>query len=731
MTDNLFALAAEFVNDTSQHVFLTGKAGTGKTTFLREIKQNTHKNAVVAAPTGVAAINAGGVTLHSLFQLPFSPFLPQENAGADISHFRKEKINLLRKIDLLIIDEVSMLRADVLDAIDAVLRGIRRTTTAFGGVQMLYIGDMFQLPPVVKDEELEILKHAYPSPFFFHSRALRKCPPVYIELKHVYRQQDSLFIDLLNRVRNNVMQPTDLELLNSHYVPDFTPPPDKKFITLTTHNYQADNINSDKLNALPFQTFEYKGIIEGDFPEYLLPAEMNLHLKRQAQIMFVKNDSSQRKQYYNGKIGIITKISEDEIYVLCEGEDVEIQLHRETWENNRYVLNRQTGLLEEEALGSFTQYPLRLAWAITVHKSQGLTFNNVILDISRAFAAGQAYVALSRCTALEGIVFQSPVSYSAIKTDKYALALSAKERSKDELEKALAEQKQLFWTEKLKSCFSLKNLYSIFYEFEKSLKEKDSEEFDSAKLLLNSFRKFAKDHEKTVVTFQNQLQKIINAQPCAEKNSNDRATDTSEADYALIKERCQKAVEYFYPLYINNLLLPLRENINNFYGVKKSKTYYKNLLSIEQDLTLFIEELKSVEFYGEKLIDTRYLKIPQNTVFQPVKTRKSKKGDSAKVSLEMYKSGKTIDEIAKERNITEGTVFGHLSDYILKGQISVFELVDKEKVEAIMPLVDTQTKAITPVREQLGDNYTYSEIRAVIKHCLWLENREKQLAISS
>jgi hypothetical protein len=497
-TDNpsLFALARDYVEQTSQHVFLTGKAGTGKTTFLWHIVATTHKHAVVAAPTGVAAINAGGVTLHSLFQLSFAPYVP--DAQYDYSHFSQVKLDVLRRMELLIIDEVSMLRSDTLDAIDAVLRRVRRNSQVFGGVQILYIGDMFQLPPVVKDDEWAILKNYYQTQFFFHSHALQQNPPVYIELKQVFRQQDSSFVDLLNRVRNNILQQSDFELLNSRFIPNFTPHADKKYIILTTHNYQADRINLEKLNQIQSQAFEFQGVIKDDFPEYMLPVEMTLRLKLGAQIMFVKNDSSQEKLYYNGKIGTITQISSDKIFVLCEGDNAEIQLHTETWENNRYTLNKEIGEMKEEILGTFTQYPVRLAWAITIHKSQGLTFNNVILDISRAFAAGQAYVALSRCTTLQGIVFQSLVSPSAIQTDKYALALSASEHSLIELEDMLKVQKQLFWIKKLKSHFDIKPLFSIFYEFDKLLKNKIGEEFNDAKTLLQNMRQFARNQESTI-----------------------------------------------------------------------------------------------------------------------------------------------------------------------------------------------------------------------------------------
>ena len=411
-------LAFEYVNHTQTNIFLTGKAGTGKTTFLHRIRENAMKRLAIVAPTGVAAINAGGMTIHSMFQLPFGPYVP--GSSRDAARQRKlsrEKIQLIQSLDLLVIDEISMVRADILDAIDDVLRRYRDFTRPFGGLQLLMIGDLHQLPPIAKDDEWELLRRHYETPYFFSSQALRQTAPVVIELKHIYRQSDDNFIRLLNKVRDQKIDQSVLELLNSRYVPNFQPTEEQPYITLSTHNVTVQTINAEKLATTPGALHSFKAVITDNFPAHAYPADEVLEVKIGAQVMFVKNDTSREKRYYNGKIGKITKIKDNTIYVACPDESEDIAVGPVEWQNVKYSLNELTKEVTEDAIGSFTQYPLKLAWAITIHKSQGLTFERVILDAQSAFAHGQVYVALSRCKTFEGIVLRSLIRTSAIRTD--------------------------------------------------------------------------------------------------------------------------------------------------------------------------------------------------------------------------------------------------------------------------------------------------------------------------
>lgn len=409
------SLAFDFLEYTGRSVFLTGKAGTGKTTFLKELKRRSPKRMIVVAPTGVAAINAGGVTIHSFFQLPFGPYIAGEGEGIKpgekrFTHkFSREKVNIIRSLDLLVIDEISMVRADLLDEVSDMLCRYRDRSKPFGGVQLLMIGDLQQLAPVVKDEEWALLKDYYPTPFFFCSRALREVPYACIELTHVYRQSDPLFIDLLNRIREQRADDATLAVLNRRYIPGFRPDDTEGYITLTTHNYQARQINDRKLAELETRPYTYDAEIKDDFPEYAFPTEQHLVLKKGAQVMFVRNDSSPEKRYYNGKIGRITAISADNILVRCGDEEGAIRVVPEEWTNTKYSIDPETQEISETVAGVFRQYPLRTAWAITIHKSQGLTFERAIVDAHAAFTHGQVYVALSRCKSLEGLVLGAPL----------------------------------------------------------------------------------------------------------------------------------------------------------------------------------------------------------------------------------------------------------------------------------------------------------------------------------
>lgn len=422
-TNRQFDLAFNLLQNTGTNLFLTGKAGTGKTTFLKRLKEVSPKRMIVVAPTGVAAINAGGVTLHSFFQLPFGPYIPsmserREGRPDFKNQFRKEKINIIRSMDLLVIDEVSMVRADLLDAISDILRRYKDPDKPFGGVQLLLIGDLQQLAPVAKDEEWNLLKEHYSSTFFFDSKALAESRYFCIELTHVYRQSDADFIGLLNNIRENRFDEHTLQQLNQRYIPDFQPAEPSDYITLTTHNYQAQHINDRRLSKLPGRTYAFSAEINNDFPEYSYPTDAQLVLKLGAQVMFVKNDSSAEKRYYNGKIGKIVFISPDKI-VVADREGNEISVEKEIWNNMKYTIDPESREISETVAGTFSQYPLKPAWAITIHKSQGLTFEHAVIDAAAAFSHGQVYVALSRCKTLEGLVLSSRITPNAMISDQH------------------------------------------------------------------------------------------------------------------------------------------------------------------------------------------------------------------------------------------------------------------------------------------------------------------------
>ena len=519
----IFNLAVEFVNQTSRNIFLTGKAGTGKTTFLKYIRENSQKQIAIVAPTGVAAINAGGVTIHSFFQIPISPFIP-ESKEFGVNHevadrqtllgrsrLTSQKRKVIQELELLIIDEISMVRCDTLDAIDTLLRQIRhRTFEQFGGVQVLFIGDLFQLPPVASEAEWQILSEYYDCPYFFDSRVIHEKAPVYIEFTKIYRQSEERLINLLNQIRNNELNNEGLATLSSRYKPGFKAAEDDGYILLTTHNRKADAINNEQLQKINAQEYESNAIIEGEFPEKAYPAETGLTLKAGAQVMFLKNDTPDRgKRYYNGKIGVVTRIEEEKVFVQCEDDPLEIEVAREIWQNIRYTVNKNTRKLDEETLGSFTQFPLRLAWAITIHKSQGLTFEKAIIDAEWAFAPGQVYVALSRCTCLSGMILQSKIHPRCLDMDKRIVTFCTGKSADDGLRSELAFAKRNYQCSILVSLFDFSVSYQNCGEISGYVSKHRSSFNPETAIWLGVLLRNIQDMQNVAVTFQSRLKTMF------------------------------------------------------------------------------------------------------------------------------------------------------------------------------------------------------------------------------
>lgn len=528
-------LAWQIVETTNTHLFLTGKAGTGKTTFLRKLREKSLKRMVVVAPTGIAAINASGVTMHSFFQLPFAPYLPDTTLRQSQSRYRfsREKIKIIRAIDLLVIDEISMVRADLLDAVSDVLCRHRRSRIPFGGVQLVMIGDLGQLAPVAKPEEWQMLSRFYDSPYFFSSRALMKTDFAVVELKHVYRQSDAHFIDLLSRVRDNQATRETLAELNSRYIPGFRPAASEGYIRLTTHNAQAKEKNDEEMAKLPEQSYTYTATVEGDFPEYSFPIEERLVLKKGAQVMFVKNDSSPEKRYYNGMIGTVTEISCESLTVRPKDGGEEIEVGQEEWENCRYAVDEETKEIREVMEGRFRQIPLKPAWAITIHKSQGLTFDKAIIDAASSFAHGQTYVALSRCRTLEGMVLSSPLPASAIINDSVVDDFTASVADRCPSADILRQMQRRYFMALLDELFDFNEINSLLF----SMKNIVSENFGSL------YQKEADDYAELC---KNIVAEVL---PVAEKFRSQRSRMAREAADSVnddeLQNRLRRGAGYF------------------------------------------------------------------------------------------------------------------------------------------------------------------------------------------
>ncbi len=813
-------LASEFVQYTNVNVFLTGKAGTGKTTFLHNLRKVTPKRMIVVAPTGVAAINAGGVTIHSFFQISFGPQIPadfvhtgsssvtgEETGLSEVKRFSRDKINIIKSIDLLVIDEISMVRADLLDAIDAVLRKFRNNHTPFGGVQLLMIGDIQQLAPVAKEDEWEILKNYYDTVFFFSSKALQQTQFVTIELRQIYRQNDLAFIEILNKIRDNKIDPDTLNSLNNRYKPGFNPPDSEGYIVLTTHNVKAQEINNSKLEKIRTRAFIFDATVEGDFPEYAFPTDARLTLKTGAQVMFVKNDLSAEKNYYNGKIGTVSGFNEEVVYVKCQNEYNEIAVSRVVWENTKYTLDEETKEIKETVIGTFKQYPLKLAWAITIHKSQGLTFDRAIIDAQAAFAHGQVYVALSRCRTIEGLVLSTPISGRGIINDTAVSAFAAKAEKNPPDAKVLNASKKAFrqmllnelfdfqqiqkqinhcrWIIKENLQYIFGNIFDAFEEINNSFHKEIitvSEKFglqlngllmqqddnEAYKLLqerikkaciyfedkLNSvlitplndisFETDNKEIKKTIDQLTDKLFQFVHVkQSCLtackegfEIKSYLEARAKASIDTPALKHRREKQDQWFnngialYPVLYSRLASwrarKAAENNLPVHRIVKQKT----LISIVNSLPRKAQALALIKGLGRKKImqyGNDILNIiqafckeqniePETNAETGTNQNNIKKPNSRQISYDLWKSGKSIQQIAAERGLAVSTVEGHLAHFVGTGEIELHHIVNPDKAERITAyFMKHGITALNPAKEALGDEISYSELRFVMK----------------
>ena len=726
------------VNQTNRNIFLTGKAGTGKTTLLHKIINTCYKNTVVVAPTGIAALNAGGVTIHSMFQLPFASFLPTlsnppivneflrfENRFSLRKHFQmhKNKQQVIRNMELLIVDEVSMLRADVLDAMDYMLQFIRKDKRPFGGVQVLFIGDLLQLPPVVKQEEWEVLKHYYKGMFFFQSEVITQNPLLYVELETIYRQTDKLFISILNHLRENQLTSEDIKQLEKNVQPDFPKKHLKDYITLTTHNAKADAMNQREMSKLSSPLFSYEADIVDDFPEYLYPIEKVIQLKEGARVMFIKNDISGEHLFFNGKMGTVVSLSEGEITVKLDGGRV-INVERYEWENVRYKLNETTKDIEEERLGSFTQYPLCLAWAITIHKSQGLTFEKAILDLASVFASGQAYVAFSRLRSLDGLILLSSVSANGINNNGEVIGYAENKASEKEVQTACYTGKTEFLQENILNTFQWntlleewvlhRNSYSGEIGNKNLYKDWASQQLVRVQELVTVSEKFIK-----------QLKTLFN-----------NATDVQH-----IFERVAKGITYFTPL-LKQLWYEVLLVEGKIANQKKVKQFFTELKELDNSLSETLKKLFRLEqmiqlaqsdqpFDKEKIhsakLETLYTELTRkiNNILKNEKLfigeyslskddkPKKEKRSTYDITLQLWKEGKTVAEIAKERTLSQATIYSHIAKCIEQDKIAITEVLPEETINELNTIFKEKEELTTlkSLYEKTEERYSWDELR--------------------
>lgn len=737
----------QFINQTNRSIFLTGKAGTGKTTLLKEIIQSTHKNVVVVAPTGIAALNATGVTIHSMFQLPFGGFIP-ENSAPQFSnavkfeskntlarHFKMSGLKkaVIRNMELLIIDEVSMLRSDLLDAMDFMMQSVRKKKIPFGGVQVLFIGDLLQLPPVIRDEEWKTLRNYYKGKFFFHSHVIQQNPPLYIELSKIFRQTDDIFISILNNLRNNTISQQDLQNLNQYVQPNFDLKANKGYITLTTHNAKADAMNAQALQDLEGKLVKYKPEIVDDFPDKIYPVDEVLQLKIGAQVMFIKNDLSFEKKYFNGKMGFVKSLSDQEILVHFPDENKTIEVEKYEWQNIRYKVDEMTKEIQEEVLGTFVHYPIKLAWAITVHKSQGLTFDKAALDVSQVFLPGQAYVALSRLRSLNGLILLSPLRMNGISNDQDVMDYSLNKASEDLLANALQLETKNFIHSYLKRTFDWADLAQEWRNHQFSYDDKSEGATKSNHAI------WAKKNAATVAELVEPARKFL--------LQLDKLFAAENFDTQFISERIHAAFDYFF-LPMDNLVHEILWKLEEVKRIKKAKAFFDELTILEEMQTktvlqlmktkLLIETIASGEAISKEKLSSQEIKcykvkkleriqegfkkvnvtliednydIERYTSKKNSKTKEPKKS-TVQETYELWQQNNSIKEIAAIRKLTEQTIGGHLAKLIEAETINITAILPEDKIQELAKAFEGYTEdSLNPLKEKYGDTFTWDELK--------------------
>ncbi|WP_236980021.1 helix-turn-helix domain-containing protein [Membranihabitans maritimus] len=706
MVNREFDLAREFVLKTNQSLFLTGKAGTGKTTFLKQIIKESSKNTIVVAPTGVAAINAGGSTIHSMFGLPLKAFIPADDpVDHNIANnyfslrkhfkFRKEKQKVLRELELLIIDEISMVRADILDAIDYALKFVRRSSEPFGGVQLLAIGDLFQLSPVIKSHVWYHLEPYYKNGYFFSSNAWNQSNAIIIELKKIYRQKNESFIAILNNIRNGNVQFEDIERLNKQLA--HSSDNGDQTVILTTHNSKADTINQRRIEALPGKYKIYSAKVKGSFNESAFPVDQDLQLKIGAQVMFTRNDA-EGGRFFNGKLGTIKKLEKDKIKVdIVDGHIIDLE--RSEWLNYKYSLNDKTREVEQEKLGSFSQFPLRLAWAITVHKSQGLTFDKAILDLGKSFAPGQVYVALSRCRELDGIQLLSKITPENIKTDRNISDFYKSGNSVEELSIRLDQSKRKYSYILLQKKFDFIKLKA---EFENWQKEFDKDKVQSAKdIPIQQMSYTLQDIISISHKFYPQLKYYLKLY-------------YRSGDIEPLTERLDKAIHYFGSTIHKSLVKPLEDHLAEIEFISGIKMHQRNTAEFVDELWSVVDRLMDAKFEGIDLYKGERIIRSQKLDEIVIKSKGKKKGSTVDTTLKLHERGMSVEEIAALRNLKPATIQSHYLKLYQADKLTIKDLIDSDRLEILKPyFINSRNESLSHIKGNIPLDTTYHELRVV------------------